>query len=229
MKKLISVIYFAFFVSTLFATGLSIQLNAGYGYINGKRYFTKPDNSVDYKVSLKATGIEAGTIVNYQFNNQWGISAYFDYLFALKGSFDPDNAPKLDNIAKDMKYTDYKAGLGAQYRVLLEEKDYIRLIGGINFAGVSNHTYPEGEKKIIENQIAGNKVTSFGLFLSAGEVHKINNKIDISASIHSCFNPIGIIRYLDTNQHKWINVFKGGKTYTRCFTTFAQLGLIYNF
>lgn len=221
MKKLICLIIIACLLVPVFAGNFSFKINCGYGGISGTRYNTKPE----YSHSIKASGLEVGTVISYIPSEDGlgrGLEAYFDYLFAFKGSWSEDefSAPNPASISSDMKYTDYKAGLGYVHRFEHYQYSY-----GINFAGVSNHTY-SGLPKKIENQTEGHKITSFGFYLDGNLLKKLSEHTSLSFGLHGCLNPIGFVRELDTDNHKWVNFFNE-KSSTLCYSCFAQVGLVY--
>lgn len=223
MKKTFVVLLITFILIPVFSAQFDVQVNAGYGFLEGKRS-SCPEKDMN---NLKATGIEAGCMLSYLPSEKWGIEAYFDYLFADKGSFAKKNAGNPSDIPSNMKYTDYKAGLGLQRRFYLSEKNYVKLGCGFNFTGISNHTYSKNPK-VIENQIEGNKVTSFGFYANLSLVHKLSGKLAVSAGVHGCLNPFGFIRNLNVEKHEWVNYFDT-PVKVFCYSTFAQLGLIYSF
>lgn len=222
MKKFVCSVIVTCLLFTLFAGSYSFKINCGYGGISGTRYNTE----ADYSHSIKASGLEVGTVVSYMKSADGlgrGVEAYFDYLFADKGSWSQVEfqAPKPASITPDMKYTDYKAGLGYVHRF-----EHCQYSYGINFAGVSNHKYTENMPKKIENQTDGHKITSFGFYLDTSLLKKLTDHTSLSIGLHGCLNPIGFVRELDTENHKWVNFFNE-KSSTLCCSCFAQLGLIY--
>lgn len=66
MKKflLLLVLSAVFCLSLLASIPVSVQGNVGFGYLEGKRYLTRNDGTVDNKVHLKADGIDAGFLLS---------------------------------------------------------------------------------------------------------------------------------------------------------------------
>lgn len=224
MKRNLVLIIILLIAGAAFAS-FSVTPTMGYGYVTGNRVFASDQTS--YR-KLAANGIEAGVVVGYNLSDVLRAEAYFDYLFALRGDMvnSSNLSTKPKQIDSNMKYTDYKAGLGVGYFIPINEKDSLRTSVGINFAGISNHYYSSTSvPKKIENEIDGNKVTSFGLYLELANHFHYSNKLDFVASVHGCYNIFGWIRTLDN--HKWINHFIE-KANIRLVSVFAQIGACYN-
>lgn len=227
MKKTVFLIVLLVLLNAfLFASSpISLQVNLGGGYLEGKRYLTRDNGTIDNQVSLKADGIEAGFLLAYDWEN-FGVEAFFDYLFALEGSFDPINAPDPGRIPEKVRYTDYKAGVGIRSFLTLSEKDSLRYAVGLNFTGISNHYYLESSCK---TQYAGNKVTSFGVYLACSEIHELTAKLSVSLGLHTNLNPIGVIRNFNPETRRWFFYFpKDGTPTVHLISSFVQLGLVYH-
>lgn len=205
---------------------ISVTPTVGAGYITGNRAFKSDPAS--YR-KLAAQGLEVGFELGYDISQRLRAEAYFNYLFAFKADMvlSGNKSPSLKKIPSDMKYTDYKAGLGLGYFIPLNENNSFRISSGINFAGISNHKYSSAEvSKKIENQIGGNKVTSFGFYLNLAGHHHFSDKLDFVASVHGLYNTFGWIRTFENN--KWVNHFNK-KSEIELLSIFAKMGLCISF
>lgn len=225
MKKTAFVLLLLLCFAVAFAgEGFFISPELGFGYLSGSRAFK--DDYASYR-KLTASGLEVGLSTGYEFSNNLRTEAYFSYLFAFLGAMSnsPDTPARPAKIPQDMKYTDYKAGLGVGYIFSINAKNRFRISGGIDFAGISNHTYSSDDAaRTISNEIDGNKVTSFGLYTELAWHLLLEKRFELVAGVHACGNFTGWIRTLEN--HQWINHFEESEI--GLFSVFGNVGFCYN-